>query len=670
LRANLPHPERNPTLLNPEILKSWVQTVAGSCRTPNQFSIQAGDEAAYSRKRDFDYSPASLAAMRQWLKTEYPSLDAVNAQWGTDFETWEQVVPLTLEESKARGDDNYSSWSDHRSWGETVVARFFDIMGQAANRAKPGSYYGPSGNPGAGAYGGYDFWQLSTALTGLWAYSGSDELSLWARDRTKILKYSTFGGVENQRWRNYGTLFTGTSGTVVCGTQRVPAFDWTDSRAGAGYRAAWIPLKRGIGRAIHEATRTPDPIAIHYSRNASRIAYALGRAALWKETRWKIRTLFENCDFDHTWISYEQLEKGQTDGIKVIFLPTSLTLSDGEVTSLEKFVKEGGILVGEMGTGIADGRGKMLSQGRLDHLFGINRQESRILERKDSAVRNATPLGVRFPEMSFAYLETGLSAAGAEVLATAKENGVPVGFANNAGKGLAVYVAIDLFSSYFGQNSARGIGNNPKCTAEVEDFITALAARGGATPRIEIQTADGGRVPFTRTVMFTQGDVRYFGILRDHSLAKDFDADPVNVNIRFPAKGYLCELLTEKDHGFTDEVQTFFTPTTLLIYSWVPYPVDEVDLTLSDRNVRRGDVLSYHVVLKSSARPSTHTLHMAVFDPNGNESKPYSHNITATAGKASGLIPLAFNDKKGTWKIQLKDLTSGKQTEQSVRLSN
>ena len=48
-----------------------------------------------------------------------------------------------------------------------------------------------------------------------------------------------------------------------------------------------------------------------------------------------------------------------------------------------------------------------------------------------------------------------------------------------AGKGLAVYVAIDLFSSYFGQNSARGIGNNPKYTAAVEDFITALAARGG-----------------------------------------------------------------------------------------------------------------------------------------------------------------------------------------------
>jgi len=668
--ASLPRPERNPTLLNPEILKRWAQRLAAVCHTPNTFSVQAGDEAPYSRGRDVDYSPASLAAMRKWLKTEYVSLDALNAQWGTDFGTWEQVAPLTLEETKARGDNNYSSWSDHRSWGEIVVARFFDIMGQTASRTKPGSFYGPSGNPGAGAYSGYDYWQLGKTLTGLWAYSGSDELSLWARERTKILKYSTFGGVENQRWRNYGTLFTGTSGTVVCGTQRVPAFDWTDSRAGAGYRAAWIPLKRGIGRAIHEATRTADPIAVHYSRNASRIAHVLGRTTVWTDTRWKIRTLFENCDFDHTWISYEQLEKGQTDGVKAIFLPTSFTLSDGEVATLEKFVKEGGILVGEMGTGIADGHGKMLSHGRLDHLFGINRQDSRILERKDSAVRNAHSLGMRFPEMPFAYLETGLSAASAEVLATAKENALPVSFVNKVGKGLAVYVAFDLCSSYFGQNSARGIGNNPKYTAEVEDFITALTAKVGVTPKIDIQATNGEHVPFKRTVMFTQGDVRYFGILRNHYLAKDFAADPVKVNIRFPAKGYLRELLSEKDHGFTDEVETFFTPTTLLIYSWAPYPIDEVDLTLSEGNVRPGDVLRYHVVLKSSARPSTHTLHMSVRDPDGNESKPYSHNITATAGKASGLIPLALNDKKGTWKIQLKDLTSGRQTQKSFLVSN
>ena len=34
---------------------------------------------------DFDWSPASLAGFRVWLKTQYASLPALNAEWGTSF---------------------------------------------------------------------------------------------------------------------------------------------------------------------------------------------------------------------------------------------------------------------------------------------------------------------------------------------------------------------------------------------------------------------------------------------------------------------------------------------------------------------------------------------------------------------------------------------------------
>ena len=655
----LQRPKRNPTLLNPEHLSTTMASVSGIRNTPNVFAIQADDEASYSPSLDFDYSTESLAGMREWLKTEYADLTALNEQWNAKFQSWDEVTPLTLKETKARGDDNYSSWCDHRTWGEMVVARFYDIMGNAATEAKPGTFHGPSGNPGVGVYGGYDFWQLSKTLTGLWAYGGSDELSLWSRDKTKILKYSSFGGVNNQRVRNYGTLFTGTSGTAVCGTQRVPAFDWTDSRAGAGYRAAWVPLKRGIGRAIHEATRTPDSICVHYSRNASRIAYILGFTGVWRETRWKIRRLFEGCGFDHDWISYEHIENGETRGAKLIFLPMSFTLSDKEVAGLETFVNNGGIIVAGPGTGIADSHGKMLKQGRLDHLLGIQRQDSRIRLRKDAAVSTGTPLGLRFPEMPFDYIESGLKPAGAKVLAVAKQSKLPIAFANEVGDGLAVYIACNLPTSYFMINAARGVGGNAKYAAEAEDFITALATRAGVVPRLRIEAVDAGRIPFARTVMFTQGDVRYFGILRNHGLAKDFASEPVEVDITFPAKGYVHELLSRKEYGLTDSVETILKPTTLLLYSWVPYPVDGVDLALSKKIAAPGNVISYEVTLKSDAAMSTHTLHMGVFDPDGEESKPYSHNITAPEGKAKGVIPLALNDKAGPWTLRVTDIVSG-----------
>jgi hypothetical protein len=48
---------------------------------------------------DFDFSDFSLAAMREWLKSEYHSLAALNRQWGTAFQGWDEVVPMTTAEA-------------------------------------------------------------------------------------------------------------------------------------------------------------------------------------------------------------------------------------------------------------------------------------------------------------------------------------------------------------------------------------------------------------------------------------------------------------------------------------------------------------------------------------------------------------------------------------------
>ncbi|MDP7348703.1 MAG: hypothetical protein QF735_10740 [Phycisphaeraceae bacterium] len=87
--------------------------------------------------------------------------------------------------------------------------------------------------------------------------------------------------------------------------------------------------------------------------------------------------------------------------------------------------------------------------------------------------------------------------------------------------------------------------------------------------------------------------------------------------------------------------------------------MDGVDLALSKKIAAPGNVISYEVTLKSDAAMSTHTLHMGVFDPDGEESKPYSHNITAPEGKAKGVIPLALNDKAGPWTLRVTDIVSG-----------
>ena len=83
-------------------------------------------------------------------------------------------------------------------------------------------------------------------------------------------------------------------------------------------------------------------------------------------------------------------------------------------------------------------------------------------------------------------------------------------------------------------------------------------------------------------------------------------------------------------------------------------------LSLKNKTVAPGDVVSYEIAIDADGNAGTHTLRMDVIDPAGNESGPYSRNITAANGKAAGRIPLALNDRPGQWQVRLKDLTSGK----------
>ena len=64
---------------------------------------------------DADISPSSLAAMRQWLRTQYPTLDALNLQWGTTFASWDAVVPELTGVAVGRTDENLSEWADFKA---------------------------------------------------------------------------------------------------------------------------------------------------------------------------------------------------------------------------------------------------------------------------------------------------------------------------------------------------------------------------------------------------------------------------------------------------------------------------------------------------------------------------------------------------------------------------
>ena len=99
---------REPSLSDPVWLARIAARLAAHARAarparPLFYSL--GDEtgiADLAAAWDFDRSPASLAAFRAWLRRQYGSLAALNAEWGTGFADWDAVRPLTTDAALAR----------------------------------------------------------------------------------------------------------------------------------------------------------------------------------------------------------------------------------------------------------------------------------------------------------------------------------------------------------------------------------------------------------------------------------------------------------------------------------------------------------------------------------------------------------------------------------------
>jgi len=96
---------REPSLSDPQWLNKIHDRLIRSVRAlhpyrPLYYSL--GDETGIgdlSAFWDFDFSDFSLAAMREWLKSDYHSLAALNRQWGTAFQGWDEVVPMTTDDA-------------------------------------------------------------------------------------------------------------------------------------------------------------------------------------------------------------------------------------------------------------------------------------------------------------------------------------------------------------------------------------------------------------------------------------------------------------------------------------------------------------------------------------------------------------------------------------------
>ena len=346
-----------------------------------------GDETGIgdlSANWDFDLSPASLGAMRAWLRTQYPDLAALNRQWGSRFESWEEVVPDLTDDAMRRTDDNFSAWADFKAWMDKAFADAVRAGTDAVHRADPAALSAIEGAQVPG-WGGYDYGRLAHAVDVMEIYDSGNALEIAHGLNPALIPLHTAFGTglraDHAAWRD---LLRGGRGLIVW--DELNDTVGPDGAPGPRGRAlaALVGGLRVVAPALIASRPAAGPVAMLYSQASFRTRWMLDqrpRGAAWSD-RDAERELDDNAwraarrqmvdrltqlGIQPRWLSTETLEGGALldDAIKVLMLPHAIALSAAEVEEIKRFAARGGTVLADTEPGVFDGHSRRRAESPL-----------------------------------------------------------------------------------------------------------------------------------------------------------------------------------------------------------------------------------------------------------------------------------------------------------------
>lgn len=342
-----------------------------------------GDEsgiADLSAFWDFDLSPDSLAGMRVWLRQQYGSLTALNAEWGTHFASWSAVRPETTRLAMRRQDGNFSSWSDFKAWMDVAYARALRAGTHAVHAADPHAIAGMEGVQIPG-WGGYNFADLAHSvdlmeITGVYGESLPLLHSLNPRIIPIITSFSTSPFSIRRTWH---AVLNGARGLVLWDAHdNIVRPDGTIGQAGEVYAPLFAELHR-VAPLLIDSRLLLNRVAILYSPESFRLEWMLDQKP--KGDAWMLRksqTELENDPWRRALHGYMHVLAGlhlrprfvtaaMLHGLRAraLILPDTLSLSAQEARAIARFAARGGVVIADKPPGAYDGHGKRLAQPAL-----------------------------------------------------------------------------------------------------------------------------------------------------------------------------------------------------------------------------------------------------------------------------------------------------------------
>lgn len=704
---------RKPCLTDPEVMKIVADTYRRAGETAAKYSTtnyHLGSETELThphKEQEVCFSPTCIAHFQNYLKLQYGSIGALNAEYGSDYRDWDQIEQIDFLSAIQSG--QFPLWSDFRRNMDTVWANFFARAKKTIAEVSPAAKVGteaaddpghqPTTTPGLG---GDDWWKLSQAQSLNLPYFCLPQLDV-LRDFAEpgTATGTTYGGYtgvfraerkgEWHRWLMWYCLLryqinelhvwrgTATADGALVGTTIAPDLSWFDFMAESNRSANQI--QEGIGKLILAMDRPDDGIAVLYSQG-SMLATNLSREL---PGRWDslaaVSLIFPESNFQYRYITPEQLEDGVLikENFRLLYLPYCQALSPAEVEQIRAFVSSGGTVLTDLRPAVLDAHGKRYESGALDDVFGISQNtdtmavatatETVVLDQSIGSVNGSLPP---------ATTDTTLQVANGESMATVAD--APAIIANQFGQGHAILLNFAI-SDYILEKLMRASHTAMRFTDEqtagqTAGLIQALLARVGLQPEIALTPHVAG----CHVYRFANGETQLLGLLWD---APPFlpgigtqpmeDLDHISatwardVTLTLDTFKHVYNVLERKYLGLTSEINCTVKPSVPHVFVALPYKVDGLELTTEKSNYKQGELLSISAAISTDGpAPGLHVVRFEFTDPDGNLTSMYTQKVTTTDGKCRTDVQLSLNEKKGIWKITAHDIASGTLAELNV----
>ena len=603
---------RQPSLSDPEwltMVQSRLTQDVRMLRPYRPLYYDLGDETGIADLGafwDFDFSEPSLRAMRVWLREIYGGLDALNREWGTQFQRWADVIPPKTAQTIARPDDNFSAWADFKEWMDIAFARALAGGTTAVHAADHHALAAIEGAQAPG-WGGYDYARLahSVDLIELYDLGPNPNIEMLRSINPQLVMLTTsFGGGPLETYRTWRRLLRGTRGSILWDPENgFVGKDGTLGDRGREAAPAFAEIRRGLGALLINSRRHIDPIGVLYSPASMRVQWMLDHrdarsnaapAAQAAELAQRLSSrnfvrAAQHLGLEPRFLTDEAITNGELhrSRLRALMLPYAIALSRREASEIAGFIARGGVVFSDGEPGLFDEHGRKTEKPLL------------------SAIFTGPPGGAR---ARFVY-----------------------------GKGRAVYAGFT--------------GADEKANSQ---RATELLTQAGVRPPFPVTRQSGERASDIETHIFETGRVTILALQRDFARSGANDRETVTVTM--PRRLYIYDLRARSTLGETDRVviDVGSDEPAILGLSAKPLAPPALD---GPAAAHPGDTIRFSIGSQSPA--ALRVLHIEVIDPSGRVVLAYSGNMLVAGGAAIKSLPLAFNDQPGRWKIQATDVASG-----------